>query len=178
MLCRLFAGSNGLIGVFKCEEKGKNGEEMENTYHIILFTLLLVYILKNGINLNKSRTIYISLENLDILYCQNNKNHLPNSAGLWILQSKSNQIMWDLDTFLDAKRENAQKMAICSICLMALEFNLERVSSLHWISSLSFCSYLYSGVCFNGLKLSVSDLIVSQKRVQWRLEATILWAGL
>ena len=29
--------------------------------------------------------------------------------------------------------------------------------------SLSFCSFLYNGVCYDVLKLSVSDVIVSQK---------------
>ena len=37
---------------------------------------------KNGVNLDKSRTVYIGSEKLDILYCQNDINHLPNSAGL------------------------------------------------------------------------------------------------
>ena len=35
--------------------------------------------------------------------------------------------------------------------------------SLHWSISLSFCSFLYNGVCYGGLKLSVYDVIVSQK---------------
>ena len=29
--------------------------------------------------------------------------------------------------------------------------------------SLSFCSFSYNGICYNRLKLSVSDIIVSQK---------------
>ena len=37
------------------------------------------------------------------------------------------------------------------------------LSSLHWNIPLSFCSFLYNGICFGGLKLSVSDVIVSQK---------------
>ena len=37
------------------------------------------------------------------------------------------------------------------------------LSSLHWIISLSFCSFLYNGVCFVLLKLSVSGVIASQK---------------
>ena len=37
------------------------------------------------------------------------------------------------------------------------------LSSLHWIISLSFCSFSYKGLCFVKLKLSVSDVIVSQK---------------
>ena len=37
------------------------------------------------------------------------------------------------------------------------------VSSLHWSFSLSFCSFSYNGVCKDILKLSVSDVIVSQK---------------
>ena len=36
-------------------------------------------------------------------------------------------------------------------------------SSLHLSISLSFCSFLYSGVCLDILKLSVSDITVSQK---------------
>ena len=36
-------------------------------------------------------------------------------------------------------------------------------SSLHWTFPLSFCSFLYNGVYFDRLKLSVSDIIVSQK---------------
>ena len=36
-------------------------------------------------------------------------------------------------------------------------------SSLHCNVSPSFCSFLYNGVYFDGLKLSVSDVIVSQK---------------
>ena len=52
------------------------------------------------------------------------------------------------------------------------------VSSLHCNISLSFCSFLYNGVYFNRLKLSVNDVIVNQKRFQWRRKATILWVGL
>ena len=36
-------------------------------------------------------------------------------------------------------------------------------SSLHCNFSLSFCSFSYNGVHFDGLKLSVNDVIVSQK---------------
>ena len=36
-------------------------------------------------------------------------------------------------------------------------------SSLHCNISLSFCSFLYSGVYFDQLKLTVNDLIVSQE---------------
>ena len=36
-------------------------------------------------------------------------------------------------------------------------------SSLHWIISLSFCSFLYNGVCNDGLKLSVDDVAVIKK---------------
>ena len=36
-------------------------------------------------------------------------------------------------------------------------------SSLHCNISLSFCALLYNGVCFFGLKLSISDVIISQK---------------
>ena len=41
--------------------------------------------------------------------------------------------------------------------------NWKVLSSLHWSFSLSFCSFLYNGVCFVGLRLSVNDVIVSQK---------------
>ena len=37
------------------------------------------------------------------------------------------------------------------------------LSSLHCNISLSFCSFLYNGVCFVGLKLSVRDVMLSQK---------------
>ena len=37
------------------------------------------------------------------------------------------------------------------------------LSSLHCIISLSFCSFSYNGVCYDKLKLSVDDIIVSQK---------------
>ena len=36
-------------------------------------------------------------------------------------------------------------------------------SSLHWSISLLFCAFSYNGVCYLPLKLSVSDVIVSQK---------------
>ena len=36
-------------------------------------------------------------------------------------------------------------------------------SSLHWIISLSFCSFSYNGVCFEQLKHYVSDVTVGQK---------------
>ena len=36
-------------------------------------------------------------------------------------------------------------------------------SSLHWNISLSFCSFSYNGVCYDVSKLSVCDVIVSQK---------------
>ena len=36
-------------------------------------------------------------------------------------------------------------------------------SSLYWIISLSFSSFLYSGVCYNWLKLSVDGVIIGQK---------------
>ena len=37
------------------------------------------------------------------------------------------------------------------------------LSSLHCTISISFCSFSCSGVCFNGLNLSISYIIVSQK---------------
>ena len=37
------------------------------------------------------------------------------------------------------------------------------LSSLYWNIYLSFCSVLYNGVCYNVLKLSADDVIVSQK---------------
>ena len=37
------------------------------------------------------------------------------------------------------------------------------MSSLHCNISLSNCEFSYNGVCFNVLKLSVSDALVSQK---------------
>ena len=37
------------------------------------------------------------------------------------------------------------------------------ISSLHWIISLSFCLFSYNGVCQVVLKLSITDVIVSQK---------------
>ena len=37
------------------------------------------------------------------------------------------------------------------------------LSSLHWSISLSFCSFLYNGVYYDVLKLSLSDVIVVQK---------------
>ena len=40
------------------------------------------------------------------------------------------------------------------------------MSSLHCNISLSFCLFFYNGVCFEGLKLSVDDTIISQKRFQ------------
>ena len=39
----------------------------------------------------------------------------------------------------------------------------EHSSSLHWSSSLSFCSFSNSGVYYDVLKLSVSDVIVCKK---------------
>ena len=36
-------------------------------------------------------------------------------------------------------------------------------NSLHWIISLSFCSFSYNGVCCKRFELSVSDVIVSQQ---------------
>ena len=62
--------------------------------------------------------------------------------------------------------------------------NATNLSSLHWIISLSFCSFLYNGVYFRRLKLSVSEMKNSQKRFQLRRKATFLatvlwfWAGL
>ena len=42
-------------------------------------------------------------------------------------------------------------------------YYLEHNKSLKHNISLSFCAFLYNGVCFNGLKLSISDVIDSQK---------------
>ena len=39
---------------------------------------------------------------------------------------------------------------------------LNRNGSLHWSISLKFCSFLYNGVCWDLLKLSVSDVIVKK----------------
>ena len=36
-------------------------------------------------------------------------------------------------------------------------------SSLHWSISLSYCSFSYSGLCYEQLKLSIDDVIVAQK---------------
>ena len=41
------------------------------------------------------------------------------------------------------------------------------ISSLHWIISLSFCSFLYNEVYYDVFKLSVCDFIVTQKRSHW-----------
>ena len=38
-----------------------------------------------------------------------------------------------------------------------------KTSSLHWNFYLSFCLFSCNGICFDGLKLSASDIIVSQK---------------
>ena len=43
-----------------------------------------------------------------------------------------------------------------------IEFHL-RVSSLHWLILLSFCSFLYNGVWYKVFKLSENDVIVSLK---------------
>ena len=51
-------------------------------------------------------------------------------------------------------------------------------NSLHWIIFFSFCSFSYSGVYYNILKLSVSDIIVCQKKFQRIQKATIHWAEL
>ena len=48
---------------------------------------------------------------------------------------------------------------------LSLSYSLETYlkSSLHCTFTLSFCSFSYNGVCYNGLEPSVSDIIVSQK---------------
>ena len=53
----------------------------------------------------------------------------------------------------------------------------ERVVSIGIIISrfVRFCTMEYFK---NVLKLSASDVIVSQKRFQWRQKATFLWVGL
>ena len=43
------------------------------------------------------------------------------------------------------------------------QVNTKGESSLHCNFSVSFCSFLYNGVYFDGLKLFVSDVIFSQK---------------
>ena len=47
-------------------------------------------------------------------------------------------------------------------------------SSLHCNISLSFCLFSYNGIFFDGLNLSVSDVIVSQKKVPLETESFIL----
>ena len=37
------------------------------------------------------------------------------------------------------------------------------ISSLPWLISLSFCSFAYNGVYYDRFKLSISEVIVSQK---------------
>ena len=46
------------------------------------------------------------------------------------------------------------------ICLQVFSSDY---SSLYCIISFSFCSFSYNGVCYDGFKRSVSDVIVSQK---------------
>ena len=48
------------------------------------------------------------------------------------------------------------------------------ISSLHCNISLSFCSFLYHGVCFEQLKLSVSQLV---KKVPKEMESYISLGG-
>ena len=48
------------------------------------------------------------------------------------------------------------------IIALWLSLNLNQIS-LHWNISLSFCSFSYSGICWDVLNLSVSDIIAIQK---------------
>ena len=48
-------------------------------------------------------------------------------------------------------------------CFLMLDILIGLNSSLHWLISLSFCLFLYNGVCYNQLKLSISYVIVIQK---------------
>ena len=50
-------------------------------------------------------------------------------------------------------------------------------SSLHYIVLITFCSFSYSGVCSNRV-LSIYDVIVNQKKFQWKRKPHILWVGL
>ena len=45
-----------------------------------------------------------------------------------------------------------------------------KLSILHWLILHSFCSFLYDGVNYDVLKLSVDDIIVSQKgsNLEWK----------
>ena len=52
------------------------------------------------------------------------------------------------------------------------------LSSLHCNISLSFYSFLYNAVFFETLKLSASDVKVSQKGSNGNKRVTILWVGL
>ena len=46
-------------------------------------------------------------------------------------------------------------------------YTVPTTSSLHYIVLFTFCSFSYSGVCSN-LVLSIYDVIVNQKKFQWR----------
>ena len=58
-------------------------------------------------------------------------------------------------------RQFRSHLNTCQICWVCRYYRLSR--SLHLSISLSFCSFLYNGVCWDVLKPSVSDVIVSQK---------------
>ena len=49
---------------------------------------------------------------------------------------------------------------IKSLCTQ-YKTNCNFYSSLNWIIFLSFCSFLYNGVCYVPLKLSVNDIMIS-----------------
>ena len=50
-----------------------------------------------------------------------------------------------------------------NLVLRTTAFSMVLKSSSHWTFSLSSCSFLYNGVCYDELQLLVSDVIVSQK---------------
>ena len=57
-------------------------------------------------------------------------------------------------------------------------YKIGSFSSLHWSFFLSFYSFSYSGVCYDVLKVSVSDIIVSQKSSNGEGKLQFFWAGL
>ena len=67
---------------------------------------------------------------------------------------------------------------LCEVCTSHISPQTDRSSSHHYIIFLSFCSFSYSGVCSDRLRLSIYDVIVDQKKFQWRWKVHSLWGEL
>ena len=98
---------------------------------------------------------------MEIFYCK------KLTSLVRFLLKFSNKIQWASENRTSPVFEWLKAVWLSNGSVFKWQLNTEHfmlnTSSLHWNFSLSCCSFSYSGVYFEQLKLSVSDVIVNQK---------------